>query len=285
MVKLVQVIFILFYFSLVVAEENTNKQNSNFVVKLVGASGMEMQLHVREKPLALVLDEISNKTAVPIHYSVLPTDVVSATCVGDGLEFVLRCLLGDTVNMVFRYPASSLKGSTADHRVLPEEVWFIASSLVVKPSNKQNCQPQDNKALMTSVNGIGENNPQESLQYLLENARLADSSKRAQAIAKLARNTALDNEEVNDLIQSALDDESAKVRMQALSAWVLRSNDDITSEKMLEQALQDESRGVRLKAVNMAKTQMVLQQAVDDSDPLVRRYAERKLKRLIEKVK
>jgi len=254
-------------------------------VKLAKSPGMEMQLHVREKSLALVLDEISKETAVPIHYSVLPADLVSATCVGDGLEFVLRCLLGDTVNMVFRYPAASLKANAAHHRMLPEEVWFIASSLAVKSSDEQKCQPKDNKDLTISENGINETQQQELLQSLLDDARLSDRSKRAQAIAKLARNTALDNEEVNDLIQSALDDESAKVRMQALSAWVLRSNDDITSEKMLEQALQDESRGVRLKAVNMAKTQMVLQQAVDDSDPLVRRYAERKLKRLIEKVK
>jgi len=239
-------------------------------LKLTQYSGIEVQLDVLNASLSDILDEVSAKANIPIHYSILPSELISATCVGGNLDIVFQCLLGDNVNIVFHYPSNALpQGKVAN--TLPKEIWFMASSFgnIISEKNEQLlCQEQ-----------LTELPKNERLELLIEKGMSSDPIQRAQAIVVLAREAPKENEEVKNLLLEALDDESGKVRLQALIAWVVRKSGNV--EQVLQQALQDESRGVRLKAVGLTRSLLLLQQVVDnESDSSVKRYAERRLKRL-----
>jgi len=257
-------------FSIEAVEDRELTEEVKIKLKLTKYSGLEVQLDVLNASLPEILNEVSAKTSIPIHYSVLPSELISATCVGPSLEVVFRCLLGENVNIAFHYPSSLLPQERLAN-TLPKEIWFMASSFENMISEKKEhlfCQKQ--------LISVPKN---EQLELLIEKGRSLDPIQRAQAIIVLAREAPKENEEVNNLLLEALDDESGKVRLQALIAWVVRKSGNV--EQVLQQALQDESRGVRLKAVGLTRSRLLLQQVVDnENDSSVKRYAERRLKRL-----
>jgi hypothetical protein len=65
--------------------------------------GTELQLQVRKMPLTKVITDISKKTNTPIHYSVLPKGLVSATCVASSIKKILECLLNHKADLIVRY--------------------------------------------------------------------------------------------------------------------------------------------------------------------------------------
>ena len=88
--------------------------------------GSELQLEVRQMPLAQVLDTVARKTHVPIHYSVLPEGLVTATCVGTTLKQVLECLLDRKADLIVRYSRDPAK---ADSKGQVAEAWILGSRL------------------------------------------------------------------------------------------------------------------------------------------------------------
>lgn len=98
--------------------------------------GAELQLDVRHMLLSKVLDEIAFKTDVPIHYSSVPEDLVTAMCVGSNLKHILGCLLDRKADFVMSY-------TDAINKKQATEVWVLGSKFE-DSSAKADCNPTYN---------------------------------------------------------------------------------------------------------------------------------------------
>ena len=90
--------------------------------------GSELQLEVRQMPLERVFSTVTAKTGVPIHYSVVPEGLVTATCVGATLNQVMECLLAHKADLIVRYhrPSTQTQARVSDKNQ-PVEMWVLGS--------------------------------------------------------------------------------------------------------------------------------------------------------------
>ncbi|MDP3331358.1 MAG: HEAT repeat domain-containing protein [Methylococcaceae bacterium] len=234
-----------------------------------------LQVEAKQADLAKLLDEIALKTGIKLHYSVLPKVPVTATCVGATAKQVLECLLGENVDMAFRYPEN--KAVASGQPVNPEEVWILGSSLHAQ-DNAGGCSSGRAAAnsKLAGENGIADN--VSPTQLLLRQANAKSVNERADAIANLAVDEGSGNDaSVRTALEKALSDKSAQVRAQAINALAFREGEAAVSGQ-LQQALQDSDAGVRMMAVdNIESDTALLQQALQDKDVGVRDLAQLKL--------
>jgi hypothetical protein len=257
------------------AEDNVGTQQEAVVtVKYASLLGGTLQLQVAYAPLRKVLDELSRVTETGIHYSVLADERVSATCAGDSLKKVLKCLLGDSRNMVFQYAQSTEKVAGVRK---PVDVWILGSSLTepVALRNSDSCEKVQGESLAINKALNVRQADERLLAKLMLGLASKDPKQRADAIADLATKTAMDNTEIDDALLKAMDDEAVIVKEQALFGWVYRKGDGATAE--LQHALQDTEMSVRLKVVDLTQNRALLTQATADSSKLVRQLAQMKL--------
>lgn len=233
-----------------------------------------LQVEAKQVDLGKLLNEIALKTGIKLHYSVLPKVPVTATCVGATAKQVLECLLGENVDMAFRYPENK---SASVQQVNPEEVWILGSSLHAQ-DNAGGCSSGRAAAnsKLAGENGIADN-ASPTLQ-LLRKANAKSVNDRADAIANLAVDEGSENDaSVRTALERALSDKSAQVRAQAINALAFREGEAAVSGQ-LQQALQDSDAGVRMMAVdNIDSDRALLQQALHDRDAGVRDLAQLKL--------
>ncbi len=237
--------------------------------------GSELRLEARQMPLASVLGIIANKTNTPIHYSVLPEGLVTATCVGSTLKQVLECLLNGRADIIFRYPNHLVN---ADSKTQVAEAWVLGSKIggvIVK-----DCQSIDNSSLIPAQNQPTQGIQSErQIKDLLDLAQSGDSEERARAIGALLSAGHEGNTEVKATLEQALNDHDANVRAQAISTYAHREGSAATDA--IQQALQDSSVDVRLMAVDgITENVDLLQQATTDSNEAVRNLAFMKLEEL-----
>jgi len=267
---------LLFFLSVnnVYAKTLLTEQVAELSMILSADKGAEMQLQVWQQSLPGVLDKISQILNIPIHYSVLPEGKVKATCVSSTVKGLLNCLLGSEINVAFRYS----KGTQDVQSVQAvTEIWVLGSSLktsdatqqcveLIAPVNKgQNLVIDESKSKASLI----------KLEQLLAGATVENDEQRALAVAKLATKAVAGNEQVTEALMQALDDPSAKVRMQALFGWVFREGEAALPE--LARALDDPDPAVRKKAVGLGNNKDLLNQAASDPNPSVRTYALMKL--------
>jgi len=237
--------------------------------------GAEMQLQVRRQSLSNVLDKISQVLKIPIHYSVLPEGKVKATCVSSTVKGLLNCLLGSEINVAFRYSKGTQDASQSVQAVT--EVWVLGSSL--KTSNATRQCVELIAPVIKDQNLITDVSKHKAslikLEQLLAGVTVENDEQRALAVAKLATKGVAGNEQVKEALMLALDDPSAKVRMQALFGWVFREREAALPE--LIRALDDPDPAVRKKAVGLGNDKDLLNQAASDPSQSVRQYALMKL--------
>jgi hypothetical protein len=231
-----------------------------------GAVNADWQLQVNDAPLFLALQEIQRVSGLRIHYSVLPQQAVSATCVGDELTQVLKCLLGASVNLVF-----SGSGTASDPTSMGD-VWVLGSSISSQRS-AVDCKPPSLSDTMAKQTAQGRN-----IDRLLLDVNADDTRQRADAVFDLAKRSDADPLEVDAVLLNGLNDPSAMVRGQALSGWAERHGDAALPE--LQQAMLDSDSSVRLQAVELTDNPLLLKNALQDADALVRQLAEAKLQAL-----
>ncbi len=236
--------------------------------------GSELQLEVRQIPMAEVLKVITAKTQVPIHFSVLPDGLVTATCVGSTLKQVLECLLERRADLVVRYPhnadKSESKGQLAEAWVLGSRQDGMDCSLTGNTLPEQSQQAPDTTA---------KPNPSDTL---LKMAKSNNAAGRAEAIGALLAAGTKDDPQIQEMLEDAVHDEDANVRAQALSTLTHWSNDTESISVALSEAIHDGSADVRLMAVDGITDDVgLLQQAVNDSDEVVRTTAITKLEALM----
>ncbi len=243
-------------------------------VALSKDTGAELQLEARQAALAQVLDELTDKTGVRIHYSVLPDGLVTATCVGSTLKRVLECLLAGKADLIFRYSAQPSK---TDPKGQPAEVWILGAKFGAGQTNTVVCaSPEPQQTLFMPMSPTNEPEPAET-DELVKMAKSENPTERAEAAGRLLAVGRKGDAAVRETLEAALADPDATVRMRALSS--LAHREGAGAAPALQEALHDSNVGVRLTAVDNAGNDVtLLQQALTDSDAMVRQLAATRLK-------
>jgi hypothetical protein len=244
--------------------------------------GSELQLEVRQMPMADVLKLISAKTQVPIHYSVLPEGLVTATCVGPTLKHVLECVLDRKADLIVRFPRNADKPESKGQLA---EAWVLGSRLVGTVA-KADCSVTDTANSSLSLNlsqqdaeAKAKQNPSDAL---LNVAQSENGAGRAEAIGALLAAGTKGDPKIQVMLEDAVHDEDANVRAQAISTLTHWSNNTESISAALSEAIHDNSADVRLMAVDGITDDVdLLQQAVNDSDEVVRTMAATKLEALM----
>ncbi len=68
-----------------------------------------IRLEAKQAPLAQILKRLTAKTGVKIHYSSLPSDLITATCAEASVKAVVECLLGPGSNLAAKMPEKNAK--------------------------------------------------------------------------------------------------------------------------------------------------------------------------------
>ena len=243
--------------------------------------GSELQLDVRQMPLEKVFATITAKTGVPIHYSVVPEGLFTATCVGASLRQVMECLLARKSDLIFRYPKQAAQAQvTVLDKNRPAEIWVLGSRTTGSVSCAASARPQAtvNEAPVSQDNSVEAEAAQ--LNELLKMAKSNDANSRADAIGALLAAGKAGDTAVQNILEEALSDPNAQVRARAVSS-LAQGNDGAMPTAALANALHDTDAGVRLMAVDAAANDAaLLQQAVNDNDESVRNLALLKLAEL-----
>jgi hypothetical protein len=251
--------------------------------------GSELQLEVRQTPLERVLSTISAKTGVPIHYSVIPEGLVTATCVGATLKQIMECVLARKADLIIRYPKPSTQTQArTTNNNQPIEMWVLGSrfndpaicSSTTLPHPSINNSPVKSPASQPDAAGV----EPDQTDDLLKLAKAKDATVRADAIGALMSAGREGDANVKKVLEEALTDPNANVRAQAISSLAQREGSAATA--VLQDALHDTDAGVRLMAVGgVGNNPALLQQAVNDDDETVRNLAISKLEELQKTVK
>ena len=254
------------------------------------SKGSELQLEVRQMPLERVFSTITAKTGVPIHYSVVPQGLVTATCVGATLKQVMECLLSRKADLIVSYhkPTTQAQAKVSDKNQ-PSEMWVLGSRF----TDTANCSGAT--ATQQTINNASVKSPASQVNAaevepdqtddLLKRAKSKDAAARADAIGALMAAGRVGDANVKRALEEALTDPNANVRAQAISSLSHREG-SAAAAAALQDALHDADAGVRLMAVDGAGYNIaLLQQAVNDDDDTVRTLAISKLEELQKKVK
>jgi hypothetical protein len=251
-----------------------SKGESFYKVITSTSKGSELQLDARSASLPKILDYLSKKTRIPIHYSVLPEGLVSATCVGSSIKPVLECLLAHKADLAFRAPEKPANENDVS------EVWITGTSLAGNDGKSAGCTGRAEKAeqelqALKQKLEAQDGTPDMTDEFL----RMSESKKpgdRVAAIGALLGSKRKEDPAVKAVLEKALNDQNAAVRAQAVSTVGQSGGDDAVA--VLQDALQDESVDVRLMAVSAITDNVeLLQQAINDSDETVRALASIKL--------
>ncbi len=239
--------------------------------------GSELQLEVRHTPLAQVLDSLARQINIPIHYSVLPKNVVTATCVGATLKEILACLIAEKAGLVFRYSKTAVNSQDI------AEAWIMGSTLAELPAQNGNC------AAMTTVKssskptakqaGKKHDSEPDRVGELLAMAKSKNPEDRASAMGAILSDEIKSAPAIKAALEDALTDQDAAVRAQAVSTLARLEGNDAGA--VLQDALHDRDVDVRLMAVDgITDDVTLLSQALNDSDETVRGLAAIKLEAL-----
>lgn len=221
-------------------------------------------------PLADVLDKIAHATGVPIHYSILPEGLVTATCVGSNVKQILECLFNKKADLIFRYRRPS-KENQQNH---PLEAWVLGARFDMEQEASAACVPAERRIQDMATNSQTLNT--EDTDKLAAMATAKNPQYRTDAIANIAVQKQANNPAIHKILEAALSDRNAEVRAQAI--FGLARQQDYDASAALQSALHDSDASVRLMAVDNAGDNLaLLQQALSDSDETVRAYAAIKL--------
>lgn len=230
-------------------------------------------LSSRQANLLDILADISAKTGVSFHFSVLPFESVTATCVGESVKSIMDCLLDGKVDMAFRYAAKEAGQQT-------EEVWLLGSSL--RQSGTDVCEVGQSgivapEKLSPNKFFSAEPSAEEKLMFHKHTALSGNSQARVQSIAYLTVHANHDDEELQQILSDALRDKNSEVRGQALASLVARDGEQAALPE-LQSALQDTDSAMRLMALqHINESKVLIEQALQDDDVLVRQFAQQKL--------
>lgn len=221
-----------------------------------------MSLDAREVPMAQVLDTLAAKSGKPIRFQDAPDQAVTVTCHGNGMEAVLRCLLGTDADIAFSYQeGNGGQKSLASVKILSST--FLKLPDYPGATNGQGHEPEART-------------PEEALARL----HSKDPGQRARALDQLGRFEQIDKATLATAYNDAMKDQDGDVRAAAVNGLALL--DENNSFPMLSAAMSDESASVRLAALDgmeqvNEQSLPYYEQALNDEDDSVRALAELRL--------
>lgn len=243
-------------------------QNPAQPVKVTVATNGGLSIQVNASPIAAVLDAVSAKSGVPIHYQGAPEQPVSLTCHGANLRPLLFCLLGTDADLVFQY------GGRRDAKSGRE----VASVTVLATTFGVSASPGDagvnRQAPAPQVDGArrGDADASERALALL---RSGNPERRVSGLEMLREAEGLDPDVMRSAYQQALQDANGEVRAAALQGLATLDRD--SSFPVLREAMGDADSSVRLAAVDGMdvndESRPLLEQALKDTDESVRELA------------
>lgn len=246
--------------------------STHFDLVISADEGTELKLEVLDMPLSQVLDRIAFKSKVPIHYSILPKGLVSATCVGSTLKQILGCLLGEKTDFIISY---SHQNNAIKQNEQPTEAWILGSRLE-ESSVTTDCAfttSQKNKSTVS-----GESDQTDNLLIMAQSEKPAE---RESAMSALLTGGKVGDPTIKATLEQGLTDQDAGVRAQAISSFAHREGR--AAAPAIQSALSDNSADVRLMAVDAITDDVtLLQQAIKDKDEVIRKLAEVKLAALMQ---
>lgn len=269
---------ILFVMSMVVVPEISAsptakiEDTTQFDLVISANEGAELKLEVLHMPLSLVLDRIALKSKVPIHYSILPKGLVSATCVGSTLKQILGCLLGEKTDFIISY---SHQNNAIKQNEQPTEAWILGSRLE-ESSVTTDCAFTTSQKNKNTVSG--ESDQTDNLLIMAQSEKPAE---RESAMSALLAGGKVGDPTIKATLEQGLTDQDAGVRAQAISSFAHREGR--AAAPAIQLALSDNSADVRLMAVDAITDDVaLLQQAIKDKDEVIRKLAEVKLAALMQ---
>jgi len=263
----------------------TDKTSSNAIVNMVISNnkGSELQLEVRQMPLAEALDTIARKANVIIHYSVLPEGLITATCVGSELKQILECLLDKKADIIVR---NSNASSKINNKAEGAEAWILGTRLSSSPT-AGNCVATSTDTNSPSLLRINEENSHQistlendKIDEILKRAESKNPNQQIEAIRDLLTIGRKGDPSIKTALDKALIDQNENVRAQAIST--LSHLEGSSSHGAIQEAINDASANVRMKAVDGTNDIPTLQQAINDSNESIRSLASAKLELLTE---
>jgi hypothetical protein len=247
------------------------QEYSEFVIG--NSAGADLQLEIRQMPLDKVLENISQKTGIPIHFAVLPEGLVTARCVANTLKPVLECLLNKKADLIVRYAASDDKLKA---RGQIAEAWVLGSRLERPTTNLKEYISSAGQA----ETFLAERKKNEEIEQLKEkfikNSQSSDAGLRAEAVGALLGFQKKGDPEIIAVLEQALTDQNAQVRAQAISTYAhLEGN---RASGAIRHAMLDSSVDVRMMAVDGIQDDIeLLKHAINDPDQTIRTLASIKL--------
>jgi HEAT repeat protein len=189
---------------------------------------------------------------------------VSVSCHGQGLETVLRCLLGTDADLAFSYeeaaPGKTGHGALAGVKILSSTFEKLPAHALTNPGQSGLGQPL-------------------SSEEMLARTRSEDPDQRARALDQIGRFDQIDKVTLQTAYIDALKDNDGDVRAAAVNGLALL--DEKASFPMLSSAMSDESASVRLAALDAMdvdeQSLAFIAEALSDPDESVRTLAQMRL--------
>jgi hypothetical protein len=186
-----------------------------------------LSLHASQRSFAEVLGAIQKKTGIRFHYTLPMAEAVTLSFDDVLVPDALKRLLGREAQFIFRFPE---RPSTASRAGVPEEVWILGK---VPGASAEAGGPVESSAPSFVEGGIGRTQSPESpapadptsseqpdIESLIETTKSEDPIQRLQALSTLAENDQADQGAVHKVLEAALTDEDARVRVRAVQALV-----------------------------------------------------------------
>ncbi len=258
-----------------------------------------LSLHANQRPFAEVLGALQKETGIRLHYPLPLPESITESFTALPVKRALERLFGPEASLMFRYAVAD---EAPGPLVVPKEVWVLGkvrtggvADLAVGMEQSET-RPQapfaapevpptptptpattaEDQALLPGL----ENH--EVIDGLVGMARDEDPELRLQALAALtqgAQGSEADKAVVQSAIDTALADQDARVRGQALQALASRGGAEALPH--LRQALRDPDPGVRILAIESAGSgeqgKALLEEALSDEDESVRAVARARL--------
>lgn len=193
-----------------------------------------IHLETRAAPLAQILKKLSGKTGVKIHYSLLPSKPVTATCAGANVKTIIECLLGPRVGVIAKMPGDAAASPALPPAPPIAELWLLPTDLDIDHNPITSAAtPAPKKAARLKP---AEKNRRQ-LDDALQAANAKDPEQRATAIYNLGLIGRKNDPEISETLRAALTDEDANIRAQAAASLAQRGDSSAVAET--SQAYQD----------------------------------------------
>lgn len=194
-------------------------------------------IHLRAKHTTLdrILTTLSAKTGVKIHYSALPSNLITVTCAEASVKTVVECLLGPGANLATKIPE---KTSEAIQALNPDaqaaELWILSAPTSLSHADspkaetlaEQSPQPAQRKP---KPQDIAERD-RDQFEETLKQTTSKNPEERATALYNLGLTGKDDDPDVKDALRQALSDEAPNVREQAAISITQSGDPELIAE-------------------------------------------------------